>query len=240
MSTFPYVTVTSPVSVDAIVNPANEFLQHGAGLAKHIVRKGGPDIQRESNELISEKRRVRGGPLSLGEAVYTKAGNLPCKYVIHAVGPEWGKQSEKKTVNLLQKACVESLKMASKLCLSSIALPAISSGVFRVPIDLCASSMLKRVEQYLEQLKKAKLQKKEDVEKADVKGTKAEKKKDGKKTMKKASGQETCCVREQEGTTLVDIRFILIDADSMDVFEKECVKRFSKNQTNRSSDDESL
>lgn len=232
-----YGDITSE-NVDAIVNPANEFLQHIAGLAQYIVKKGGPDIQSESNELISGKRH--GRPLSLGEAVYTKAGNLPCKYVIHAVGPEWEKQSKKKTVNLLQTACVESLRLASKLCLSSIALPAISSGVFRVPIELCASSMLNGVEQYLEQLKKAKLQEKEDAEKADVKGTKAEKKKDGKKTVKKASGQETGSVREQEGTTLVDIRFILIDADSMDVFEKECVKRFSENQTNRSSDDESL
>ena len=232
-----YGDITSE-NVDAIVNPANEFLQHIAGLAGHIVQKGGPDIQSESDELISEKRR--GRPLSLGEAVYTKAGNLPCKYVIHAVGPEWEKQSKKKTINLLQTACVESLKLASKLCLSSIALPAISSGVFRVPIDLCASSMLNGVEQYLEQLKKAKLQKKEDAEKADVIGTKAEKEKNGKKTMKKASEQKTGGVKEQEGTTLVDIRFVLIDADAMDVFEKECVKRFSENQTNPSSDHESL
>ena len=232
-----YGDITSE-NVDAIVNPANEFLQHIAGLAGHIVQKGGPDIQSESDELISEKRR--GRPLSLGEAVYTRAGNLPCKYVIHAVGPEWEKQSKKKTINLLQTACVESLKLASKLCLSSIALPAISSGVFRVPIDLCASSMLNGVEQYLEQLKKAKLQKKEDAEKADVIGTKAEKEKNGKKTMKKASEQKTGGVKEQEGTTLVDIRFVLIDADAMDVFEKECVKRFSEKQTNPSSDDESL
>lgn len=232
-----YGDITSE-NVDAIVNPANEFLQHIAGLAGHIVKKGGPNIQSESDELISEERR--GRPLSLGEAVYTKAGNLPCKYVIHAVGPEWEKQSKKKTINLLHTACVESLKLASKLCLSSIALPAISSGLFGVPIDLCASSMLNGVEQYLEQLKKTKLQKKEDAEKADVKGTKAEKKKSGKETMKKASEQKTGGVKEQEGTTLVDIRFVLIDADAMDVFEKECVKRFSEKQTNPSSDDESL
>ena len=232
-----YGDITSE-NVDAIVNPANEFLQHIAGLAGHIVKKGGPNIQSESDELISEERR--GRPLSLGEAVYTKAGNLPCKYVIHAVGPEWEKQSKKKTINLLHTACVESLKLASKLCLSSIALPAISSGLFGVPIDLCASSMLNGVEQYLEQLKKTKLQKKEDAEKADVKRTKAEKKKNGKETMKKASEQKTGGVKEQEGTTLVDIRFVLIDADAMDVFEKECVKRFSKKQTNPSSDDESL
>ena len=230
-----YGDITSE-NVDAIVNPANEFLQHIAGLAGHIVEKGGPNIQSESDELISEERR--GRPLSLGEAVYTKAGNLPCKYVIHAVGPEWEKQSKKKTINLLHRACVESLKLASKLCLSSIALPAISSGLFGVPIDLCASSMLNGVEQYLEQLKKTKLQKKEDAEKADVKGTKAEK--NGKETMKTASEQKTGDVKEQEGTTLVDIRFVLIDADSMDVFEKECVKRFSEKQTNPSSDDESL
>ena len=60
----------------------------------------------------------------MGDVVYTKVGNWPGRFIIHAVGPEWGRQSEKKSIGLLQKACVESLILASKLGLSSVALPA--------------------------------------------------------------------------------------------------------------------
>ena len=68
--------------VDAIVNAANENLQHGAGVAGAIVRKGGHQIQDESNRLTKKY-----GQLRVGEAAYTSGGFLPCRYVIHAVGP---------------------------------------------------------------------------------------------------------------------------------------------------------
>ena len=232
-------------NVDAIVNPANEFLVHGAGLARIIVGTGGREIQIESDKLMIEKRR--GKRLNLGEAVHTKAGNLPCKFIIHAVGPEWGKQSEKKTISLLQKACVESLKLAAKLGLSSIALPAISSGVFRAPIDVCAFAMLNGVEEYMEELKKPDVSKEEGLKKKVVKKVTSQKKKDEKKSEKKkespskeSSAQGTGSGKDQASAGLRDIRFVLIDADAMDVFEREFVRRFSNDPNNTSSDDDSV
>src|SRR5689334_681962 len=71
--------------VDAIVNAANQHLQHGGGVAGAIVRKGGPSIQRESNAI---------GFTPTGSAAITGAGDLPCKFVIHAVGPVWGSGDE--------------------------------------------------------------------------------------------------------------------------------------------------
>ena len=236
-----YGDITSE-NVDAIVNPANEILCHAAGLAESIVRLGGREIEKESNTLIA-KRHHRG--LNVGDAVYTKAGNLPCKFVIHAVGPEWGKQSEKKTINLLQKACAESLKLASELGLSSIALPAISSGVYRTPIDVCAFAMLNGIQEYLEYLKKPDEPKKDDGENTPPKEN-SQKKKDGKKPAQKKKVQKkkealteaAANGKDQGKARLQDIRFVLIDADAMDVFEKEFIKRFGGDKTNTSDDDD--
>ena len=72
-------------TVDAIVNAANSHLMHGAGVAGAIVRRGGPQIQVESSQWVREH-----GLVSHAEPAYTHAGNLPCRYVIHAVGPVWG------------------------------------------------------------------------------------------------------------------------------------------------------
>lgn len=228
--------------VDAIVNPANGFLTHGAGLAKLIVNRGGLGIQRESDKLI----RKRGHQsLHVGDAVHTISGNLPCKFVIHAVGPEWGKQSDIKGINLLQKACFASLKLASQLGLSSVAIPAISSGVYRAPIDVCALSMLNAVEEYLTM---PSVPKKEDGKKEDPNGN-SQNKGDGKKPSKKkeSSRPDEAPTKPTEGekdqaTTggLEDIRFVLIDADAMDVFEKEFNQRFGsgKKDISASDDDE--
>jgi len=97
---------------DAIVNAANRHLSHGGGVAGAIVRKGGEIIQIESNKII-EKR----GPLKTGEAVITRAGNLPCKYVIHTVGPVWGEGDEE---NKLKRAIESSLQVATENLLKSI------------------------------------------------------------------------------------------------------------------------
>ena len=228
--------------VDAIVNPANSFLAHGAGLAKFIVQIGGREIQRESDKFILK----HGKQLNVGDAVHTKAGNLPCRFIIHAVGPEWGRQSEKKTIGLLQKACFESLKLASKLGLSSVALPAISSGVYRAPIDVCAFAMLNGVEEFLENLKKPDEPKKEDTKKKGTKGNsqkKEDEKKPGKKKedqTKEAQFQATGSEKDQEKAILHDIRFVLIDADAMDVFEEEFIKRFSGGKTDTLDDGDSV
>ena len=130
-------------AVDAIVNAANERLQHGAGVAAAIVRKGGRRIQEESNRLIK-----RYGTLNVGGAVYTSGGSLSCRYVIHTVGPEWYRHGKDMSRSLLYQACLESLALAVKLNLSSIALTAISSGIFGMPKDTCAEVMFFAIEEF--------------------------------------------------------------------------------------------
>ncbi len=116
--------------VDAIVNPANERLMHGGGVAALISRRGGKIINTESRAWIKEH-----GPVSHGEPAYTSAGNLPCRYVIHAVGPVWCSGDED---NKLSTAVSGSLHLAEELDLSSIAFPAISTGIFGFPKDRAA------------------------------------------------------------------------------------------------------
>jgi O-acetyl-ADP-ribose deacetylase (regulator of RNase III) len=113
-------------NVDAIVNAANSHLQHGGGVAGAIVRKGGHSIQEESDKI---------GFVPVGHAAITAAGALPCKAVIHAVGPRMGEGDEE---NKLKNAVAHSLMLASEKRFKSISLPAISSGIFGFPKDRCA------------------------------------------------------------------------------------------------------
>jgi len=113
-------------NVDAIVNAANSHLQHGGGVAGAIVRKGGPVIQEESDRI---------GFVPVGEAAVTGAGRLPCRAVIHAVGPRMGEGDED---NKLKNAVRNSLRLASEKGFRSISMPAISSGIFGFPKDRCA------------------------------------------------------------------------------------------------------
>ena len=213
--------------VDAIVNPANEFLSHFAGLAKLIVQRGGLEIERESDTLI----RKRGyQALHIGDAVHTVAGNLPCKFVIHAVGPEWVKHSHTENMKLLKRACLQSLKLASKLGLSSIAIPAISSGIFGAPIDVCAFAMLNAVEEYLRMptVTKKENAKKKGPKESNQKHKQTDKKKKSTKpptdTPSKTTDEEK--ERANPKAVLNDIRIVLIDADSMDIFQKQFIEKF--------------
>ena len=130
--------------VDAIVNAANDRLQHGGGVAAAIVRKGGRQIQDESDRITRQY-----GPLNVGCATYTSAGKLACRYVIHTVGPEWRKQGKENSKYFLRQACIESLHIAAlQLQLSSIALTAISSGIFGMPKDICAEVMFAAIEEF--------------------------------------------------------------------------------------------
>jgi O-acetyl-ADP-ribose deacetylase (regulator of RNase III) len=123
--------------VDAIVNAANSHLQHGGGVAGAIVRKGGRIIQEESDRI---------GFVPVGHAAVTGAGSLPCKYVIHAVGPRMGEGDED---NKLKNAVTSSLKLASGKGLKSVSMPAISSGIFGFPKDRCAAILVKQAHDYL-------------------------------------------------------------------------------------------
>ena len=128
--------------VDAIVNAANEYLQHGGGVAWAISKKGGPAIQKESDAWIREH-----GPVSHAQPAWTSGGLLPAKYVIHAVGPVWGDGDEDKK---LSEAVTGSLHVADELKCSSIALPAISTGIFGFPKDRAADIIFSSIENYFE------------------------------------------------------------------------------------------
>jgi O-acetyl-ADP-ribose deacetylase (regulator of RNase III) len=126
--------------VDAIVNAANEFLQHGGGVARTISKKGGSTIQKESDDWVSEHGRV-----SHASPAWTSGGHLPAKYVIHAVGPIWGDRDED---SKLESAVTGSLRVADELKCSSIALPAISTGIFGFPKDRAAGIIFSAIEKY--------------------------------------------------------------------------------------------
>ena len=123
--------------VDAIVNAANSYLQHGGGVAGAIVRKGGHVIQEESDKI---------GFVPVGNAAITGAGTLPARYVIHAVGPRMGEGDED---NKLRSAVLSSLSLASGKRLKSISLPAISSGIFGFPKDRCAEILVATASRYI-------------------------------------------------------------------------------------------
>ena len=127
--------------VDAIVNAANANLQHGGGVAGAISRRGGLVIQRESDAWVKEH-----GPVSHAEPAVTWGGSLPCRYVIHAVGPVWGEGDEQAK---LASAINGSLKLAEMLNLDSIAFPALSTGIFSFPKPLAAQVILSTILDYL-------------------------------------------------------------------------------------------
>jgi O-acetyl-ADP-ribose deacetylase (regulator of RNase III) len=124
---------------DAIVNAANSRLKGGAGVDGAIHRAGGPSI-------MDECRKIGGCPA--GQAVITTGGNLKAKYVIHTVGPlyQGGTSGE---ADLLQSAYLSSLRLAAAKGLRSIALPAISTGVYSYPLAEAAHIALKTAVDYL-------------------------------------------------------------------------------------------
>ena len=126
-----------------IVNAANDRFAHGAGVAGAIVKKGGSIIQKESDTFIK-----RYGLLNDGEVAMTGPGRLPCKKIIHAVGPMWH-IGEKKSKHLLKMTCQESLVTASNNGFKSIAFPAISSGIYGMPKHVCAKVMFGAVKEYV-------------------------------------------------------------------------------------------
>jgi O-acetyl-ADP-ribose deacetylase len=127
----------------AIVNAANEFLQHGAGVSGAIVRRGGEVIQQESDAWVREH-----GNVIHAQPGWTTGGQLAAKYVIHAVGPVWGEGDEDAK---LASAIIGSLEVADQLKLSSVSFPAISTGVYGFPKDRAAGVILSAIEKYFSQ-----------------------------------------------------------------------------------------
>jgi O-acetyl-ADP-ribose deacetylase (regulator of RNase III) len=123
--------------VDAIVNAANSVLNHGGGIALAIVRKGGWEIQTESYKI---------GYVPVGSAVITGAGRLPCKAVIHAVGPQMGEGDEDRKLRMAMQSI---LRLADENEFKSISIPAISSGIYEFPKDRCAKILIGETVEFL-------------------------------------------------------------------------------------------
>ncbi len=129
--------------VDAIVNAANSSLMGGGGVDGAIHRAGGPKILEDCKRIVEKI-----GSLPTGDAVITAGGNLSARHVIHTVGPVWhgGGQDEPA---LLENAYRNSLAMAAKEGIKTVAFPSISTGAYRFPIDRAASIALSTVIDFL-------------------------------------------------------------------------------------------
>ncbi|HEV2453682.1 MAG TPA: macro domain-containing protein [Verrucomicrobiae bacterium] len=128
---------------DAVVNAANRELTGGSGVNGAIRAKGGPGIDEACRKI---------GGCAVGNAVITSGGNLPARYVIHAVGPIW-QGGENHEPELLAGAYRRSLEIAVKNGLKSISFPAISTGVYGYPLRLAAPVALGSIIQFLKQEK---------------------------------------------------------------------------------------
>jgi O-acetyl-ADP-ribose deacetylase len=126
--------------VDAIVNAANHTLLGGGGVDGAIHRRGGPEILAECQKLREEKYP---DGLPTGQAVATKAGRLKARWVIHTVGPTYAESKDKS--QLLADCFRNSLKIADELGVGTVAFPAISTGIYRWPLDDAARIALDAV-----------------------------------------------------------------------------------------------
>ncbi|XP_073711244.1 protein mono-ADP-ribosyltransferase PARP9 [Misgurnus anguillicaudatus] len=133
--------------VDAVVNAANEHLNHGGGLALALSVAGGPMIQHYSDQIIKAQ-----GIVPAGTAVVTPPGNLPCKRIIHAVGPCLSPNPSQREVDnavpVLRDTIRNILQTVEREKFSSVAIPALSSGLFHFPRNLCADIIVNTIQQY--------------------------------------------------------------------------------------------
>ena len=130
------------LNVDAIVNPANSLMIMGGGVAAAIKRRGGEEIEREARQYA---------PVGVGEAIATRAGKLPAKYVIHA--PTMERPAMKIESSNVAKAVRAALRKASELSLTSIAFPGMGTGVGGVPYGEAAKIMIKTIVEFVKEHK---------------------------------------------------------------------------------------
>jgi O-acetyl-ADP-ribose deacetylase (regulator of RNase III) len=125
------------LEVDAIANAANTELRHGGGVAGAISRAGGPEVQAESDERA---------PIGLGEAVETTAGEMPCRWVIHAATMELGGPT---SAEIIRRATASTLAKADELGAKSLALVAFGTGVGGFPVEEAARIEVEEVRRHL-------------------------------------------------------------------------------------------
>lgn len=130
--------------VDAIVNAANEKLIGGGGVDGAIRRAGGNAVTKECDII-----RARQGGCPTGKAVITTGGNLPAQYIIHTVGPVW-KGGDAGEPELLASCYKESIALAVKNALYSVAFPSISTGVYGYPTEKAAKIALQTIRELAE------------------------------------------------------------------------------------------
>lgn len=138
--------ITTQGDVDAVVNAANAYLEPGGGVAGAIHRAAGPGLAEEARPL---------GPIRPGEAVITGGHGLPNGFVIHTLGPVYGQ--DRPEADLLSACYRNALALAEAYGVSSIAFPAISTGIFGYPVEDAAAVALQTVRDELEGLRTVRL-----------------------------------------------------------------------------------
>jgi O-acetyl-ADP-ribose deacetylase (regulator of RNase III) len=145
-----YTADITKLTVDVIVNAANERLLNYGGVAGAIERVGGEQLRDDCQRIVD-----RDGPLKVAEVVHTVArGRLKCRYVVHTVGPMWMLSSDKALCATLLQHTFENVLHYSNHVLKAktLAVPAIGSGIFEVPLDVSAQTMFKAIQELTEKV----------------------------------------------------------------------------------------
>jgi O-acetyl-ADP-ribose deacetylase (regulator of RNase III) len=137
--------ITSQPDVEVIVNSANRWLKPGGGVSGAIHRAAGPELEKECSKLA---------PIEVGDAVITRGYNLPNDFVIHVLGPVYGKDKPEDV--LLSRCYQNALKLADERRVDSIAFPSISTGIFGYPVREASKVALKTILELIPTLKNVK------------------------------------------------------------------------------------